>query len=203
MGLSDSRLSFPFGYVFPKRAYSGAGLPGSSINLSTHAVPFHPGEPVGCIYSFLHQQHWASPSQEVWPLSLLRNEAVSGSLSLWLMSLSHEASPIGITPNCARLTTCATSNSHGELLSVHEIDQAILAHLRSLRRELLNDPIKTSAPSACSAVNSVHRLRTSSALINALLRAIGGCSSREAPFRVLAIRGSLLFLVIFSKEVFS
>jgi hypothetical protein len=134
MGLSDSRLSFPFGYVFPKRACSGAGLPGSSVNLSTHAIPFHPGEPVGCIFSFLHQQHWASFSLETWPLSLLRNEAVSGSLSLWLMSLSHEASPIGIAPNCARLTTCATSNSHGELLSVHEIDQAYPGAPEALRR---------------------------------------------------------------------
>jgi hypothetical protein len=164
MGLSDSRLSFPFGYVFPKRAYSGAGLPGSSINLSTHAVPFHPGEPVGCIYSFLHQQHWASPSQEVWPLSLLRNEAVSGSLSLWLMSLSHEASPIGITPNCARLTTCATSNSHGELLSVHEIDQAILAHPSaqrfftgefSERADLLSLTMGFSSLAGCSRVEEL------------------------------------------------
>jgi hypothetical protein len=47
------------------------------------------------------------------------HEAVLGSLSLRLTPLSHGASPVGITPNCARLTTCTTSNLHGELLSVH------------------------------------------------------------------------------------
>jgi hypothetical protein len=114
-----------FGYLFPQGPYSAAGLPGSSIALSTHAIPFHPGEPPGCFYSFLHRTHGLDHFRQTGrshPFTL--HEVGPGSLSLWLMSLSHEASPIGITPNCARLTTCATSNSHGELLSVHEIDQA-------------------------------------------------------------------------------
>ena len=51
--------------------------------------------------------------------SQLCNEADLGSLALRLASLSHEASPRRITPPCARLTTYVTSNSYGELLSVH------------------------------------------------------------------------------------
>ena len=35
-----------------------AGLPGSSVVLSTHAVPFHPGEPDDCSLSFLRHQFW-------------------------------------------------------------------------------------------------------------------------------------------------
>ena len=125
MGISDPRCGSPSGYVFPSASFPAAGLPGSSAALSAHAIPFHPGEPDGCFHSFLHRQLWASPYSAGWPLSpLTYHEAESGSLALWLTPLSHEASPARITPACARLTTCATSNSHGELLSVHEISQA-------------------------------------------------------------------------------
>ena len=49
-------------------------LPGSSVNLSTRAVPFHPGEPGGCLRPFLLRQHWASPFLGGWPtlISLTR-----------------------------------------------------------------------------------------------------------------------------------
>ncbi len=53
-----------------------------------------------------------------------RNEAETSSLALRLTSLPFEASLKRIAPPCARLATCVTSNSHGELLSVHEINQA-------------------------------------------------------------------------------
>ena len=95
-----------------------AGLPGSSVVLSTHAVPFHPGEPNDCLLSFLCRPCWFRHLRQV-DRSQLCNEADLGSLALRLASLSHEASPGRITPPCARLTTYVTSNSYGELLSVH------------------------------------------------------------------------------------
>ena len=53
-----------------------------------------------------------------------RHEAETGSLALRLTSSPFEASLKRIAPLCARLATCVTSNSHGELLSVHKINQA-------------------------------------------------------------------------------
>ncbi len=100
-----------------------AGLPGSSVVLSTHAVPFHPGEPDDCLLSFLRHQYWFRHIRQG-VHSHWFNEAVSGSLALRLASLSHEASPGRITPPCARLTTYVTSNSYDELLSAHENNQA-------------------------------------------------------------------------------
>ncbi len=69
MGISDPRRGSLSGYEFPSAAVPAAGLPGSSVVLSAHAIPFHPGEPDGCFYSFLHCQHWASSYSEDWPLS--------------------------------------------------------------------------------------------------------------------------------------
>ena len=100
-----------------------AGLPGSSVVLSTHAVPFHPGEPDDCLLSFLRHQYWFRHIRQG-VHSHWFNEAVSGSLALRLASLSNEASPGRITPPYARLTTYVTSNSYDELLSAHENNQA-------------------------------------------------------------------------------
>lgn len=55
--------------------------------LSTHAVPFHPGEPDDCIRSFLRRLCWFRHIRQV-DRSLWFNEAVSGSLALRLASLS-------------------------------------------------------------------------------------------------------------------
>jgi len=48
--------------------HSLPGLPGSSVNLSACAVPYHPGEPNSCSYLLLHCRHWASPILDGWPL---------------------------------------------------------------------------------------------------------------------------------------
>jgi len=47
------------------------GLPGSSIDLSATAVPYHPGELNCCTYSLLRSSHEASPSPEGWPLPMV------------------------------------------------------------------------------------------------------------------------------------
>ena len=47
-----------------------SGLPGPSMDLSTPAVPNHPGEPGHCTYSFLGGRCQASPVPEGWPLSV-------------------------------------------------------------------------------------------------------------------------------------
>jgi len=49
--------------------HSLSGLPGSSINLSARAVPYHPGKPDSCTRPLLHCRHWASPILDGWPLS--------------------------------------------------------------------------------------------------------------------------------------
>ena len=46
------------GRLAPGRA-SQVPVPNSfGLDLSTHAVPFHPGEPDDCIFSFLHRRCW-------------------------------------------------------------------------------------------------------------------------------------------------
>ena len=117
-----------------------AGLPGSSVVLSMHAIPFHPGEPDDCLLSFLRHQCWFRHLRQV-DRSHLCNEADSGSLALWLASLSHEASPGRITPPCARLTTYVTSISYGELLSFHKNNQACPGAPKVTKEESVNqDP---------------------------------------------------------------
>ena len=123
MSFSDSLSGSPSGYVFPSVYFACQGLPGSSIVLSMHAILLHPGEPCGCSFSFLHRRCWLRHLRKVGH-SHLSIEAVSGSLALRLTSLPPKASPIRITPHCARLATCVTSISHDELLSVHENNQS-------------------------------------------------------------------------------
>src|SRR5271165_6557166 len=112
MGLSDSRPDHSVSYVFPQKRRSLSlavwpGLPGakarsSSADLSTRAVPKHPGRSDGCSYLLLHHR-------SVW-LHLIRQtghlripiEAESGSFSLRL-ACSPPASPI--TRTHARLAT--------------------------------------------------------------------------------------------------
>jgi len=88
--------------TFPTRA----GLPGSSTDLSTRAVPFHPGEPDECIHPLLLRRWQASASWADWPLSLWRNEAEPGSLALRLTCSPHEASRRRLLGQRARLATC-------------------------------------------------------------------------------------------------
>ena len=74
MSLSDSRLGHACGYVFPcafgSLPATPAGLPGSSIDLSTRAVPSHPGEFDECTCPLLVRQWQASGSLAPWPLAL-------------------------------------------------------------------------------------------------------------------------------------
>ena len=104
---------------------------GSSIVLSTHAVPFHPGEPDDCLLSFLRRQFWFRHIRQAVVELVETLTTLTGltrpfrvRLRCGLRLRQNEASPGRITPSCARLTTYVTSNSYGELLSVHENNQA-------------------------------------------------------------------------------
>ena len=92
MGLSDSHWSSARGYLFPLAvAFSTPeGLPSSSTSPSMSAVPYHPGKPIGCVFPFLYRWLQASSTSTVWPLSLLCNEAVLGSLALRLSCSSFK-----------------------------------------------------------------------------------------------------------------
>jgi len=72
MSLSDSRTQPVCGYVFPHPVggspTTGPGLPGSVTDLSTRAVPYHPGEPDECTYPLLHRRLQASSIPAEWPL---------------------------------------------------------------------------------------------------------------------------------------
>lgn len=78
------------------RSFFLAGLPGSCPVLSAHAVPFHPGEPSDCIFSFLRRWFWLHPIRQTGRSHPWCHEAVSGSLALRLTHLPSEASPVGL-----------------------------------------------------------------------------------------------------------
>lgn len=59
-----------------------SGLPGSFADLSTRALPNHPGQSHRFFHSFIPGEWQASPHSEGWPLSNTCNEAESGSLAL-------------------------------------------------------------------------------------------------------------------------
>jgi len=61
---------------------STSDLPGSSADLSTRALPNHPGQSHRFTRLFIPGEWQASPSLEGWPLSDKRNEAETGSLAL-------------------------------------------------------------------------------------------------------------------------
>jgi hypothetical protein len=67
-------------------ADSTPGLPGSSTNLSTRALPNHPGRSNGCVCSLLPRRWQASSPPEGWPPPFTCNEAGTGSLALGLTS---------------------------------------------------------------------------------------------------------------------
>jgi len=74
MGLSDSlpgRCAVMFSRApLVALASPRQGLPGSSANLSTRAVPNHPGRSAGCSRLLLHQRSCLASSQsEDWPPS--------------------------------------------------------------------------------------------------------------------------------------
>jgi len=88
-----SRVIYSPSALAPPRGTTPSGLPGSSTDLSSRAVPFHPGRPRRCSCPLLHGECQASSSGEDWPPSRTPNEAESGSLALRLTSSLCEASP--------------------------------------------------------------------------------------------------------------
>ena len=76
MGLSDSRPRLPEVISFLAElgrasAPSLPGLPGSSADLFTRAVPFHPGKLGECSHPLLLRRFLASSVSADWPLPLL------------------------------------------------------------------------------------------------------------------------------------
>jgi hypothetical protein len=72
---------------------SPSGLPGSSADLSPHAVPNHPGRPRRCFCPLLRGECQTLPTGEGGPPTGTPNEAESGSLALRLTGSRREPSP--------------------------------------------------------------------------------------------------------------
>ena len=66
------------------------------LDRSTHAVPYHPGEPTRCTCLLLPWQWQASPLSEGWPLSSTCFEAETGSLYYGLRLRPNKASHPGL-----------------------------------------------------------------------------------------------------------
>ena len=127
MGLSDSRAERPERLCIPAqglvtwhRSCRASQVP--RLIFRRTPSPITPESPM-IAHSFLHHRCGLQPIRRL-GRSHWSNEAETGSLTLRLTSSPLEASLRRITPPCAQLATCATSNSQGELLSVHEINQA-------------------------------------------------------------------------------
>ena len=109
MGLSDSRSRHSCGYAFPLALGSlpatCTGLPGSSADLSTRAVPSHPGESDECIRPLLLRRWQASGSLAPWPLPLCVTRP--NRVRLRYGSRVHRTRLRSFDySNCARLVTC-------------------------------------------------------------------------------------------------
>ena len=103
------------GYLFPKAVgvqTIPTGLPGSSTDLSTPAVPYHPGEPDRCKCSLLHGRCQASPSLGVWPPSKA-SRGRTGFTCVTADVFTSTGFDTRVTPSIAVSATCRTSNSHG------------------------------------------------------------------------------------------
>ena len=110
MSPSDSRTEPAHGYVFPL-AVDGLpttrpGLPGSSTDLSTRAVPYHPGKPDDCTYPLLHRRLQASAPLADWPLPLCVTRPKRVRLRYGSRVCRTRLRPAPITRYRARLATC-------------------------------------------------------------------------------------------------
>jgi hypothetical protein len=126
MGRSDSRRDHP-AVIYSRKALARAaspGLPGSSTDLSSRAVSYHPGRSDGCCYPLLPHRCQASPLSGGLATFAWTNEAEMSSLALRLTSSPRQGFARRITPPRAHRATCRMGNLQGELLSVHKIDQA-------------------------------------------------------------------------------
>ena len=72
------------------------GSPRFLLDRSTHAVPYHPGEPTRCTCLLLPWRWQASPLSEGWPLSSTCFEAETGSRYYGLRLRPNEASHPGL-----------------------------------------------------------------------------------------------------------
>src|SRR6266853_6215891 len=110
MGLSDSLQSRRVGYVFPPHVgrfrSRPAGPPRLLIDLSTRAVPYHPGRLSGCTCLLLHQRSClASSSSADWPPSF----SYRGRIGFTCVTARVFASRVlasSITETHARSATC-------------------------------------------------------------------------------------------------
>jgi len=126
MGRSDSRRDHPT-VIYSRRTLAHAaspGLPGSSTDLSSRAVSYHPGRSDGCSYPLLPHRCQASPLSGGLATFAWTNEAEMSSLALRLTSSPQQGFARRIAPPRAYRATCRTGNLQGELLSVHKIGQA-------------------------------------------------------------------------------
>src|ERR1035438_7677533 len=126
MGRSDSRRDRPT-VIYSRRALARAaspGLPGSSTDLSSRAVSYHPGRSDGCSHPLLPRRYQASPLSGGLATFVSTNEAEMSSLPLRLTSSPRQGFVSKIAPTPAHRATCRTGNLQGELLSVHSISQA-------------------------------------------------------------------------------
>jgi len=127
IGLSDSRSGHSCGYGFPHALGSSpatcAGLPGSSTDLSTRAVPSHPGESDECSHPLLLRRWQASGSLAPWPLPLCVTRPNRVRLRYGSRVRRTRLRRFDYSSG-ARLAICSMGNSQNELLSVHKINQA-------------------------------------------------------------------------------
>ncbi len=98
------------------------GLPGSSTDLSTRAVPNHPGRSDSCLHLLLRHRSLASPQSAGWPPSYSYRGRIGFTCVTARVFAYRLASRIAAARG--RSATCRTGNLHGELLSVHKISQA-------------------------------------------------------------------------------
>ena len=92
----DSPALFPL-QRNPFASGSTSDLPGSSADLSTRALPNHPGQPHRFFRSLIPGEWQASPFPEGWPLSDKCNEAESGSLALGSRLRRQGGEPFALT----------------------------------------------------------------------------------------------------------
>ena len=82
------------------------GLPGSSVDLSTCAAPFHPGRPDACTCPLLPHRFQASPSSAGWPLLIGVTRPNRVRLCCGSRVRSPRASPAGSLRPHVRFATC-------------------------------------------------------------------------------------------------
>src|ERR1017187_8063060 len=94
-----------------------SGLPGSSTDLSSRAVSYHPGRSDGCSHPLLPRRYQASPLSGGLATFVSTNEAEMSSLTLRLTSSPRQGFVSKIAPTPAHRATCRTEEHTSELQS--------------------------------------------------------------------------------------